>query len=76
MAPYGETVSIHDETWSKVYLYTVENEIKVVVMKQNKRLPSHMNIAGRRISASYGGQPFACYGRVDTGHVYQACPKR
>jgi len=56
MAPFGETVSIHDETWSKAYRYTVANGIKVVVMKQNKRFPSHMNIAGRRILASYGSQ--------------------
>jgi len=53
MAPYGETVSIHDKTRSKAYRYTVANGINLIVMKLNKRLPSHMNIAGRRILAYY-----------------------
>jgi len=57
MAPHGETVSIHDDTWSKAYRYTVANGIKMVMMKLNKHISSHMNIAGHRILASYDGQP-------------------
>ena len=45
LAPYGEIMSIHDEIWSKKYLYTVENGVKVV-MKLSQHLPSHMAIAG------------------------------
>jgi len=41
-------------------------------MKITKHLPSHMNIAGHRMLASYDGQSVACYGCGDTG---QACPK-
>ena len=76
MAPYGEIVSIRGETWSKAYRYTVANGIKMVMMKLNKRLPSHMNIAGRRILACYDSQLLTCYGCEDIGHMYQACPKR
>jgi len=76
LVPYGENVSIHDETWSKAYRYTVANGIKVVMMKMNKHLPSHMNIARHRILASYDGQPVTCYGCGDIRYMYQACPKR
>jgi len=76
LAPYGEIVSIHDETLSKANRYTVVYGIKVVMMKLKKHLPSHINIAGHRILASYDGQPVTCYGCGDIGHMYQVCPKR
>jgi len=76
MAQYEEIVSIHDETWSKTYRYTVAKGIKLVMMKLNKHLPSHMNKAGHRILTYYDGQPVQCYGCGNTGHMYQACPKR
>lgn len=73
---YGEIRSIHDETWSKAYRYTVANGIKVAMIKLSKHLPSHMTIAGNRILASYDGRTVTRYGCRDTGHMYQSCPKR
>ena len=69
LAPYGEIVSIHHETWSKACCYTVANGIQVVTMKLNTHLPSRMNVTGNRILASYDGQPVTCYGCGDTGHI-------
>ena len=76
LAPYGEIMSINDETWSKKYRYTVSNGVKVVMMKLTQHLPSHMTIAGNRILASYEGQPTTCYGCGKTGHIFQSCPLR
>ena len=45
--------------------------IKVVMVKLNKHVPSHMNVAGHRILAFYDGQPVTCYGCGDIGHMYQ-----
>jgi hypothetical protein len=76
LAPYGEIMSINDETWSKKYRYTVTNGIKVVMMKLSQHLPSHMTIAGNRILASYEGKPTTCYGCGRTGHMFQSYPRR
>jgi hypothetical protein len=46
------------------------------MMKLAKHLPSQMNIAGHRTLPSYDGQRVTCYGCGDSGHVYQACPKK
>jgi hypothetical protein len=74
LVTYVEIRSIHDETWSKAYRYTVENGIKVAMMKLSKHLPSHMAIAGNRILASYEGRTVTRYGCRNTGHMYQSCP--
>jgi hypothetical protein len=74
LAPYRDIMSIHEETWSKAYRYTVANRIGVVI-KLSKHLSSHMTIAGNKILVSYDGQPVT-YGCGETGHIYQSCPKR
>jgi hypothetical protein len=76
LAPYGEIMSINDETWSKKYRYTVTNGVKVVVIKLFQHLPIHMTTAGNRILSYYDGQPTTCYGCGRTGHMFQACPRR
>lgn len=76
LAPYGEVVSVQEESWSRMYRYKVANGIKVVMMKVRKHLPSHMAIAGHRVLVSYEGQPSTCYACGDTGHIHQACPNR
>jgi hypothetical protein len=48
LAPYGAIVAIHEENWSKMNLYPVANGIRVATIKLDKRLPSHLIIAGDR----------------------------
>jgi len=76
LAPYGENILIHDETWPKKYRYAVTIGVKVVMMKLSQHLPSHMTIAGNRILASNDGQRTTRYGCGRTGHMYQSCPRR
>jgi hypothetical protein len=76
LAPYGVIQSIQDENCSKNYRYAVANRIRIVTMTLNKHLPSHVTIAGYRALVSYEGQPETCYGRGETDHMYQVCPKR
>jgi len=72
LASYGETVSIQDYILPKAYRYKVANEVKVIVMKLAKHIPSQMNIAGHRSLPSYEDQPVTCQGCGDSGHINQA----
>ena len=69
-------MSIHNETWSKKYRYTVTNGVEVVKMKLSQHLLSHMTTAWNRILALYDGQRATCYGCGRAGHMYQLCPRR
>ena len=63
LAPYGETVAIHEGNWSKIYRYPVAKGTRVATIKLDKHLPSHLIIAGDRAIVSYEGQPLFCYAR-------------
>jgi hypothetical protein len=73
---YGEVKNINEDLWARACRYPVSNGIRIVDMKIKHHLPSHMTIAGNRVLVSYEGQPSTYYGRNETGHQYQDCPRR
>ena len=76
LTSYGEIREIQDEKWSSAYRYAVANGIRVVTIKVTKHIPSHLTIMGYRVLVLYDAQPSTCYGCGNTGHIYQACPRR
>jgi len=73
---YGEIKEMQREVWSKAYRYKVFSGVRIVVITLTKHIPSHMTTARHIVLVSYEGQPTACYGRGETEHFYQVCPKR
>jgi hypothetical protein len=74
LAPYGKTLDVHHETWTRAYKYTVFNGVRQVTMCLSKHIPCHLTVADQRILLSYEGQPATCYGCGEAGHMYQGCP--
>jgi len=54
----------------------VANGIRIAVVILAQHISSHIIVAGHRNLITYEGQPTTFYGFNETGHLYQACPRR
>ena len=52
LSRYGEERDIQVETWSRLYRYTVANDIRIAMITLAKYIPSHITVAGRRVLVS------------------------
>jgi hypothetical protein len=75
LASRGEIIEIIEESWPKVYRYSVSNGIRIAITRLKKHIPSNMSIAGNKVLISYENQPPTCYGCKSVGHQNQECPK-
>jgi hypothetical protein len=52
------------------------NGTRIVIIALTKYILSYVTTAGKRVLASYEGQPMTSNGSGEPGHLYQIFPKR
>ena len=50
LTQYGEIREMQREVWSKAYRYKVFSGVRTIVITLTKHIPSHIMIAGQRVS--------------------------